>query len=203
VNAQRRKGVFAIAAVVLLGLTAALTLRDPDPRPARDLRPGSQPSSTSVRTGSPPVAKPTGPRTSSSDAAAPAPTDTTVPPGARRSEREASDAPAVAPREDRAATAAARSFLDGYLPYSYGRARARHIQSAAASLLRELGGSPPRVPEAVARARPRLISVRAQAAGSDLEILVRAEVDDGQRRYSILLSLRNRHGRWLVTVVGG
>jgi len=203
VNAQRRKGVFAIAAVVLLGLTAALAPRDPDPRPARDLRPWSPPSSTSVRTGWPPVPEPTGPRPSSSDAAAPPPTDTTVPLGARRSEREASDAPAIAPHEDRAATAAARSFLDGYLRYSYGRARARRIQSAAASLLRELGGSPPRVPEAVARARPRLISVRAQAATRDLEILVRAVVDDGQRRYSIPLSLRDRHGRWLVTAVGG
>jgi hypothetical protein len=201
VNAQRRKGVFAIAAVVLLGLTAALTLRDPDPRPARDLRPGKPSSSTSIRTGSPPAPEPTGPRHSSSDA--PAPRRTTVPPGARRNEREASGAPAIAPRADRAATAAARSFLDGYLRYSYGRARARRIRSAAATLLRELEGSPPRVPEAVARSRPRLISVRAQAATSDLEILVRAVVDDGQRRYSIPLSVHDRHGRWLVTAVGG
>lgn len=200
-NAQRRKGAFAIAAVVLLGLTAALTLRDPDPRPARDLRPGRPPSSTSIRTGSPPAPEPTGPRHSSSNA--PAPTPTTMPPGAPRNERESSGAPAIAPRADRAATAAARSFLDGYLRYSYGRARARRIRSAAATLLRELEGSPPRVPEAVARSRPRLISVRAQAATSDLEVLVRAVVDDGQRRYSIPLSVRDRHGRWLVTAVGG
>jgi hypothetical protein len=203
VSAQRRKGVFAIAAVVLLGLTAALTLREPDPRPARDLRPGRPPSSTSIRTGSPPAPEPSGPRHSSSDAPAPTPTRTTVPPGARRNEREASGAPAIAPRADRAATAAARSFLDGYLRYSYGRARARRIRSAAATLLRELEGSPARVPEAVARSRPRLISVRAQAATSDLEVLVRAVVDDGQRRYSIPLSVRDRHGRWLVTAVGG
>jgi hypothetical protein len=201
VNAQRRKGVFAIAAVVLLGLPAALTLHDPDPRAARDLRPGS--NSTSIRTGSPPVAEPTEPRQSSSGAATPAPTETPGPPRAQRSERESSDAPAIAPREGRAATAAARSFLDGYLRYSYGRARARRIQSATASLLRELEGSPPRVPAAVARSRPRLISVRAQAATSHLEILVRAVVDDGQRRYSIPLSVRDRLGRWLVTAVGG
>jgi hypothetical protein len=203
VNAQRRKGVFAIAAVVLLGLTVALTLRDPDARPARDLRPGSPPSSTSIRTGSPPVPEPTGPRHSSSGEAAPTATATSVPPAARRSEREASGAPAIAPREDRASTAAARSFLDGYLRYSYGRGRARRIRAAAGTLLRELEGSPPRVPEAVARSRPRLISVRAQAATSDIEVLVRAVVDDGQRRYSIPLSVRDRHGRWLVTAVGG
>jgi hypothetical protein len=203
VNARRRTGVFAIAAIVLLGVTAALILRDSDPRPARGLRPGSPPVSSSIRTGSPPVLEPTEPRQSSSGAAAPAPTDTAGPTDAQARERESSDAPAIAPHEDRAATAAARSFLEGYLRYSYGRARARRIRSAGASLLRDLEESPPRVPEAVARSRPRLISVRAQAATSHLEILVRAVVDDGQRRYSIPLSVRDRHGRWFVTAVGG
>lgn len=202
-NAQLRKGVFAITAVVLLGVSAALILRDPDPRPARDLRSVSPPASTSIRTGSPPVPEPTEPRQSSSGAPTPALPETTAPTGAQRNEREATDAPAIVPRDDRAAAAAARSFLSGYLRYSYGRARARRIRSATASLLRELDGSPPRVPEGVARSHPRLISVRAQVATSDLEILVRAVVDDGPRRYTIPLSVRNRHGRWLVTAVSG
>jgi hypothetical protein len=71
------------------------------------------------------------------------------------------------------------------------------------SLLRELEGSPPRVSEAVAPSRARGISVRAQAATSRREILVRAVVDDGRRRYSIPLSVRDRRGRWVVTAVGG
>ena len=73
---------------------------------------------------------------------------------ASRGEAEARNAPAVAPGDARAAAAAARVFLEGYLPYSYGRAQARRIRAAATSLLRELEASPPRVPASVARARP-------------------------------------------------
>jgi len=69
--------------------------------------------------------------------------------------------------------------------------------------LRELEASPPRVPATVARARPRLISVRAEAATGDLDIDVLAVVDDGQRRYSIPLAVRHAGRRWIVTAVSG
>jgi hypothetical protein len=111
--------------------------------------------------------------------------------------------PPVAPREARAATAAARAFLAGYLPYSYGRSDAGRIRAAAWRLLRELEASPPRVPGTVARARPRLISVRAEAATGDLDVDVVAVVDDGQRRYSIPLAIRDAGRRWIVTAVSG
>src|SRR4051794_28480334 len=65
-------------------------------------------------------------------------------------EREARQAPAVAPADARAATATARAFLGGYLPYSYGRAEARSVRAAARRLLREMGAAPPRVPGPVA-----------------------------------------------------
>jgi hypothetical protein len=109
----------------------------------------------------------------------------------------------VAPGDARAAAAAARAFLEGYLPYSYGRADAERIRAAAIPLLRELEASPPRVPASVTHARPQLVSVRAEAAtaGSDIDVV--AEVEDGRRRYRIPLAVRNTAGRWLVTAVSG
>jgi hypothetical protein len=121
----------------------------------------------------------------------------------RPGEREARRAPAVAPGEAARAKRAARAFLVGYLPYSYGRARAERIRAAARRLLRELERTPPRVPAAVARADPRLISVHADATLGDLAINVVAVVDDGQRRYRVPLELRRTRGRWVVTAIGG
>ena len=100
-------------------------------------------------------------------------------------EREAKRAPAVTPREARRARAAARAFLDGYLPYSYGRVDADRIRGAAPPLLRALHDAPPRVPAAVARARPRLVSLRPEAATGDRDVLIVAAVDDGRRRYDV------------------
>lgn len=109
----------------------------------------------------------------------------------------------MAPGEARAAAAAARAFLEGYLPYSYGRARARRIRAAATPLLRELEAAPPRVPSGVARARPQLVSLRVEAAtgGSDVDVV--AVVDDGRRRYRIPLAVRDTDRRWVVTAISG
>jgi len=69
-----------------------------------------------------------------------------------RNERESERAAAVARDEARRAKAAARAFLDGYLPYSYGRAGARDVRVATARLVRALTKAPARVPATVARA---------------------------------------------------
>jgi hypothetical protein len=199
-NDRRRKRAFAAAAVALLGITAVLALREP----AHDR--GRQPPAdrATIGTGLPPAS--TAAEPDDSPRSMPSGTPTPVArsePGAPRSERESEHAPAVAPREARAATAAARAFLDGYLPYSYGQSDAGRIRAATERLLRELEASPPRVPAAVARGSPRLISVRAQAATSDLEIALLAVVEDGQRRYRIPLAVRHAGHRWIVTAVRG
>lgn len=118
-------------------------------------------------------------------------------------EREAKRAPAVAPGDAAVASGTARAFLAGYLPYSYGHAQARTIRRATDRLLRELEVSTPRVPATVARARPRLVSVHAEAALGDHAIDVVAVVDDGYRRYGLPLELQRTGGRWQVTAVGG
>jgi hypothetical protein len=200
---RNRKLVFAGAAIMLLGITGLLALRGSSssenrgPRPERRSGPAAIRAEPSLGSESDAI----GNARSSPSPASPA---SSIPPvGATRAEGEARKAPAVAPREARAAASAARAFLEGYLPYSYGRADAERIRGAAIPLLRELAASPPRVPASVTRARPQLVSVRAEAttAGSDVDIV--AVVEDGRRRYRIPLAVRNTGRRWVVTAVSG
>jgi len=205
VSERQRKLAFASAALLLLAITGFVALREPGLAPGRDAEP-QQPASTAaaIRTRPAPL-EPSDAQGSqgTTQRSSPAPATRSSTASVAQREREAKNAPAVAPGDARAATAAARAFLDGYLPYSYGRADTRRIRAAASSLLRELEASPPRVPETIAQAHPRVVSVRAQAAtgGSGVEVL--AVVDDGQRRYSVPLSVRDAGGRWVVSAVDG
>jgi hypothetical protein len=94
-------------------------------------------------------------------------------------------------------------ILHAYLPYSYGRGDADRIRGAAPPLVRALHDAPPRVPTAVARGRPRLVSVLAQAATGDRDVLVFAAVDDGRRRYDVRLTVHRGADRWVVTEISG
>ena len=202
---RRRKLAFASAAVVLLGITAFSALREPAPRPRQDARP-QQPADTSEIRTEPVSTSELGHDGDSHEATprfSPAPSTNSSSAAAAQGEREAKNPPAVAPRKARAATAAARAFLAGYLPYSYGQSDAQRIRAAATPLLRELKASPPRVPASVTRARPQLISVRAEAATGGSNVDVVAVVEDGQRRYRIPLAVRHARHRWLVTAVRG
>jgi hypothetical protein len=120
-----------------------------------------------------------------------------------RREREPRLAPAVAPREGRAAATAERIFLHAYVPYSYGRGDADRIHGAARAVVSALRDAPPRVPPSVSRARPRLESVVASAATGGRDVLVVAAVDDGARRYDVRLTLHRSANRWVVTEISG
>jgi hypothetical protein len=202
---RRRKLAFAGAALMLLGSAGLLALRDPGPAPRRDVRPERLASPPAIRSepliGSAPDA--IGDSRGSPPSASPATSTTPYPVSDTRGESEARNAPAVSPRDAHEAAAAARAFLEGYLPYSYGRSDAGKIRAAAWRLLRELEASPPRVLATVARARPRLISVRAAAATGGSNVDVVAVVEDGQRRYRIPLAVRHAGHRWIVTAVRG
>ncbi|MEA2137778.1 MAG: hypothetical protein QOG56_928 [Solirubrobacteraceae bacterium] len=119
--------------------------------------------------------------------------------------RESSEAPPLSAAQRRAvrgASRAARRFLAGYLPYSYGRRAARTITSASPSLRRALSSQAPRVPPALARkARPRLMRLQVSGIASDAPVILLAHVDDGQSRYVVLLTLRQRSSRWTVSEV--
>jgi hypothetical protein len=138
---------------------------------------------------------------SSSDgrvASAPTPASARVP-----RERDSPVTPPATP-ELRAATRAARRFLAGYLPYSYGRASAAGIESATVPLRRTLRRSPPRVPSELADDRlvsPRVLSLELAASNGDLGIDLVAVVDDGQRSYRLSLAVRPTDHEWLVAAV--
>jgi hypothetical protein len=195
-----RKRVFAAAAAVMLAFALVAGTRDGgcEPRQPAPARRGARIAVIDTRSAA------RAPTRSAPRRRRPAPSG---PPGWIRStagrEREPEHAPAVMPSDARAAIAASRAFLKGYLPYSYGRADVHAIRAAGAGLGRALRAAPPRVPPAVAEDRARPIAVRAQAATGDRTVDVLAVIDDGQRRYSVSLRLRRANGRWLVTRIGG
>jgi hypothetical protein len=117
---------------------------------------------------------------------------------------ESSEVGRLSPTQRRArreASKAARRFLSGYLPYSYGRRAAAKIRSVSPQLKRELARQAPRVPPALAaKARPRLQGLELSGIAGRRVILL-ARIDDGQSRYVALLTVQRTGQRWAVTQV--
>ena len=104
-------------------------------------------------------------------------------------------------RSLRRASTVARRFLEGYLPYSYGRRDARSIRSATPALRSTLARQTPRVPPALAeKARPRLTHLEPSGFARGRVILL-ARINDGQSRYIALITVRQRGNRWAVSQV--
>jgi hypothetical protein len=104
-------------------------------------------------------------------------------------------------RDVRAGMNAARQFLAGYLPYSYGQRNARAIRSVTPALRGVLARQAPRVPPALAaKARPRLTSLKYSGTDGQRVILL-AHIDDGQSRYVALLTVQRRGNQWTVSQV--
>ena len=147
------------------------------------------------------------PRATTVPAPVPGPAPAAVAAGSQRTDAsgtesaEAPPATAVQRRAAAAASHAARVFLRGYLPYSYGKAPAAAIDAVGAALRAELASRPPRVPAALARrARPRLERLQLSSAGARAVYLL-AHIDDGAAAYVALLTVRRAGARWLVTGV--
>jgi hypothetical protein len=102
----------------------------------------------------------------------------------------------------RAASTAARQFLAGYLPYSYGRRDAHSIRSVTAALQRTLARNAPRVPpELAAKARPRVTKVQVSGVTDSSHVILMAHIDDGQSSYVALLTVQRQGRRWAVSQV--
>src|SRR3954452_1919396 len=187
---RTRKVAFAGAAALLVSLALLLGARGSAPAGRQSAQAPSSPVIERTPT------LPTPSRTVQRD-----PTRTAPQPAHR--EREPGLAPAVVPDAGRPAATTARAFLHGYLPYSYGRAGAVRIRGAAPPLVNALREAPPRVPAAVARARPRLVTARAEAATGDRDVLIVAAVDDGRRRYDVRVTVHHDADRWVVTEIRG
>lgn len=99
---------------------------------------------------------------------------------------------------------AARRFLAGYLPYSYGRGEMTAAAGSIASpaLADELAASPPRVPADVQELTPRISALQAETVAADSIEFV-ALIDDGERSYSLAMALEPSGRAWQVTGLGG
>jgi hypothetical protein len=114
--------------------------------------------------------------------------------------REGTEAAKLTPTQQQAirgAERAARRFLRGYLPYSYGRPN--EMRAATPELLQVLKDQRPRVPADQQDAKPRLLSLRTLGV-TGTGVLLRARVADPSR-YVVDLTLVRRGDTWLVSEV--
>ena len=104
-------------------------------------------------------------------------------------------------RAVRQASTAARRFLAGYLPYSYGRRAATRIRAVSPTLRRTLAREAPRVPPALrAKARPRLQALRLSGI-TGRQVIMLARIEDGQSGYAALVTVQRQGHRWAVSRV--
>jgi hypothetical protein len=108
---------------------------------------------------------------------------------------------AAAPAE---ALRAARTFLDGYLAFAYGRGPASAVKDTTSRLAAALSHRARMVPPpALRRLHPRLIALRATSSTGGT-IVVTGLVKDGEVvAYPIRVQLAARGGRYLVTGLAG
>jgi hypothetical protein len=97
----------------------------------------------------------------------------------------------------------ARTFLDGYLAFAYGRGPASAVKDTTSKLAAALRDRARMVPPALRRLHPRLVALHATTSTGGA-ILVTALVKDGEVvTYPIGVLLAARRGRYLVTGFAG
>jgi hypothetical protein len=95
--------------------------------------------------------------------------------------------------------AAARSFLDSYLPVAYGRAPASSVLGATSALRAQLSRSRARVTPAERDRHPTVVSV-ASAAQAPGFVLATAVISDGRvTTYSLRILVQEEARGWVVT----
>ena len=94
-------------------------------------------------------------------------------------------------------------FLQGYLPFVYGRGSAGFVPAAAPALRRRLTRQAAVVTPAERRRHPRVLSlvVAGQAPGAALATALIA--DGGITSYALRITLKEGRSGWLVSAVGG
>jgi hypothetical protein len=98
--------------------------------------------------------------------------------------------------------AAARRFLDGYLPFVYGHGSARAIAATAPSLRDRLAASRLRVPPAASERHPRVAQIEGRRLTADRVLVTATIADGGPATYPISVAVSRRDGRWLVVAEG-
>lgn len=101
------------------------------------------------------------------------------------------------------AETAARVFLRGYLPYSYGRGSVEDFgpEIITPDLRQRFREQPPRPHSEARRAQPRVVAMRLARVRSD-EVLLYADIEDGIAPYTLLLRLVRHLEGWAMAAVG-
>ena len=181
----QRQPLFAFAVGLLLAVTAGLVLMlggEPEP-------PADAGAANGAETASAPI-----------DAQGERADDPAALPLPSEEEPGAGGRP-PSPKQIAAAKRAARVFLAGYLPYTYGERGASAIDRTTAELRHALAAEPPRVPPVERRRAPRIRSLYLNGASAD-RAAVLALIDDGERSYTVALALARYGSEWRVTEVG-
>lgn len=116
--------------------------------------------------------------------------------------RPGAAAPVSAGELRRAREAAAR-FLEGYLPFVYGRAPARSVAAVRPPLRRELTPERAILTPAEGRRHPRVVWIEVAGRASGVALANVLVEDGGITSYALRLTLRRGQGGWLVSAVDG
>lgn len=181
-----RPRLFALAVVVIVGAGAAFALLgDGDTSTERSRAASASSALSPASPAAPPelAARPTASINAPSEEGKPEP------------------ALEASPSDVAQAKRAARRFLAGYLPYSYGTARASEIRAVSVELRRRLTRDRPRVTGRERHRRPRVELLQADGVDHRHANVV-ALVSDGARRYTTPLELERTSAGWRVADVG-
>ena len=131
-------------------------------------------------------------------------TTTTPPPlpGPIISEPAPANRDPLSTAERAAARAATTTFLDGSLPYLYGRRPAADVTPVSASVARALRAGRARTTPAQADRRPRVQSLELVGQSSISALATATIVDGGLTPYRLTLTVERRDGRWLIADLG-
>ena len=97
------------------------------------------------------------------------------------------------------ATAAARRFLAGYLPFLYGQAGRGALGAVTPRLRAWLGAHRDRVTAAERARHPRLVALAFAPRDPSRSVLFEATIADGDSRYRLRLRVVRQAGQWRVT----
>ena len=97
------------------------------------------------------------------------------------------------------ATAAARRFLAGYLPFLYGQAGRGALGAVTPQLRAWLGAHRDRVTAAERARHPRLVALAFAPRDPSRSVLFEATIADGDSRYRLRLRVVLQAGEWRVT----
>lgn len=102
----------------------------------------------------------------------------------------------------RAATAAVRRFLVGYLPYLYGRAPASRVEPITPSVAQALRAGTARTTPAQRRRHPRATAVKVTGQTARSALAGVQIADGGPAAFQLTLTVELRGRRWVISDLG-